>query len=278
MNLKLEKDIPTLALLSQLWGYSLLAFQPSQMLKAWGLFPKNEIGSYPATSLVQGQGQYYCLEYPSPCYLEHQPPDYDRVEDFDRTADLYAFCIRPFAQPIYQETLKLMRPLLVPSARILDLGCGPGTETVELALHVPEGEVVGIDLASQMIVTASQKAHRQGIRNTAFFQADAADLPQHFEARFDIVYCSLAFHHYPDPLRTLREVRRVLNETGKAVIADSSVGWFTLLGKPLAEWGDPGWVGFYTGEGFQSLFREAGFSDYYWTEVLPGIGVCIGTK
>jgi len=50
------------------------------------------------------------------------------------------------------------------------------------------------------------------------------------------------------------------------------------LASPLAKWGDPGWVAFRTGEEFRELFEAAGFSNFYWTEVLPGIGLSIGTK
>ena len=45
-----------------------------------------------------------------------------------------------------------------------------------------------------------------------------------------------------------------------------------------SESGRPGWVAFRTGEEFQELFLEAGYSNFYWTEVLPGMGLSIGTR
>ena len=129
-----------------------------------------------------------------------------------------------------------------------------------------------------MVAQAVHQAQRRGVENTTFFQADVACLPEHFEGRFDAVHCSFAFHHYPDPVAAMRGIYRVLNESGKAFIIDTGTGWFNCSLAPMAKWGDAGWVGFYTGEGFRSLFYEAGFSKFYWTEVLPGIGVSIGTK
>jgi Glu-tRNA(Gln) amidotransferase subunit E-like FAD-binding protein len=51
-----------------------------------------------------------------------------------------------------------------------------------------------------------------------------------------------------------------------------------LLGSPLAKWADPGWVTFRTGEEFQELCAEAGFSGFFWTELLPGMGLTIATR
>ena len=49
-------------------------------------------------------------------------------------------------------------PRLSPAARVLDVGCGPGTITVSLAAHVPSGSVTGTDLSADVLATA-QKLH-----------------------------------------------------------------------------------------------------------------------
>jgi ubiquinone/menaquinone biosynthesis C-methylase UbiE len=273
-----ETDIPLTIALGQIWTYALTVFYPTQALKSMGLYPKNEIGQYPPIVPFKGEGQSYCQRYRKPCYLDKKPEDYNRVEDFDRISAIYETCMKPFSQPIFEETVKLMQPFLVPTARILDLSCGPGIELPQLAALVPYGEVVAMDLSIGMVATAFERAKQQGIRNTAFFQADAAKMPEHFAGHFDAIYCSLAFHHYPDPLAAVKEMHRVLNETGKAFVADPGPWWFNLISGPLARWADPGWVGFHTGEEFHFLFSKAGFSHFYWNEILPGIGVCIGTK
>jgi SAM-dependent methyltransferase len=103
-------------------------------------------------------------------------------------------------------------------------------------------------------------------------------MPRRFGGRFDAIYCSLSFHHYPDPARAVGEMRRVLRPGGKAIIVDAGPPWMKALGSPLARWADPGWVAFHTGDELERLFAEAGFTGFYWTELLPGIGLAIGSK
>ena len=51
---------------------------------------------------------------------------------------------------------------LTPGAHVLDVGCGPGTITVDLAARVPDGQVTGIDAADGVLDTARQEAERRG--------------------------------------------------------------------------------------------------------------------
>lgn len=273
-----KTDIPVTVLANQLWVYALTVLYPAQALKSLGVYPSNEIGRCPAPLPFRGEGQFYCRRYPKPSYFDHQWFDTNPVDYFDRVSTIYDTYVQPATRPIYEETVNVIQPFLVPTARILDTSCGPGTEMLQLARLAPEGEVVGMDLSAGMLEAAFENAQRQEILNTAFFQADVAHMPEHFEGRFDMVFCSGAFHHYPDPVGALKEMHRVLNDTGKACISDPGPWWFNLLWTPIFQWADPGWVSFYTGEEFCALFHAAGFSDFYWTEVLPGIGVCVGSK
>jgi SAM-dependent methyltransferase len=59
-------------------------------------------------------------------------------------------------------------PRLRPDARVLDVGCGPGTITADLAGLVPEGEVTGIDAAEGVLAQARQEAERRGQDNVRF--------------------------------------------------------------------------------------------------------------
>ncbi|MGH7934469.1 MAG: hypothetical protein ACREQN_15090 [Candidatus Binataceae bacterium] len=80
------------------------------------------------------------------------------------------------------------------------------------------------------------------------------------------------------PVSALKEMYRALNRNGKAFITEPGTWWLNILGSPFAKWADPGWVTFRTGDEFQGLFLKTGFSSFYWEEVLPGVGVCIGSK
>ena len=273
-----EENVAGAIYISQLWWYALSVLYPAQMLKRMGLFANTSVGKYPAAAPIHGEGQLYCRDYREPVYLDRGSDRAESVREFDRVAQLYDTVVTPFTRPINDEALRLIRRLVPPAARILDLGCGPGTELFRLAQWVTDGEVVGIDLAAEMVATAFTGAQQRGLHNTAFFQADVASLPQHFAGRFDAAHCSFAFHHYQDPIAALSETHRALNRTGKAFVIDGGTWWLNLIGAPFAKRFDPGWVAFHTGEEFRALFLKAGFSEFYWEELLPGIGVCVGSK
>jgi len=273
-----QVDLPGAVYLSQLWMYALGILYPTQALKQMGFFVRTSVGKYPPRAQTPGEGQLYCRESPEPVYLDGKSEQEERVSEFDRGARLYETLVGPFTRPVQEEALKLVRRLLPRAARVLDLSCGPGAEMFQIAEWIPEGEIVGVDLSAEMVTAACEGARRRGLRNTAVYQADVTKLPMHFTARFDAVHCSFAFHHYKDPLGTLGEIHRVLNQTGKAFVIDGGTWWANLIRAPFAKMGDPGWVGFHTGHDFEKLFRAAGFSDFYWEELLPGIGICIGSK
>ncbi len=264
-------------LVANLWWYGFSVLRPAQALKPFGLFRSREIGVPPQRAKGPGAGQSYCKKYKRPVLLEARPQAYDLVEDFDKLSGTYDRIIAPFSGPIFEEVANVLGSLATRRSRILDCSCGPGTELVKLAELVPEGEVVGSDLAAEMVTAAAANAKGRGLRNVAFFQADIGKLPKHFGGKFDFVYCSLAFHHYPDGLAAVKEMRRSLKKGGHAVIIDAGPDWMKALASPLAKWSDPGWIQFRTGDEFQQLFGEAGFSSFYWTEILPGIGLSVAT-
>jgi ubiquinone/menaquinone biosynthesis C-methylase UbiE len=274
-------NAPGAVLVANLWWYAYSVLRPAQILKPYGLglYRTPEIGSRPFPQRgADGAGQRYCIEHPEPVYLDERPESYSTVDGFDQLSSNYDRIIEPFSRPIFEEVVAAMRPFMTPRSRILDPSCGPGTEAVRLASMVPQGEIVASDLSAGMVSAAAANARQHGVRNMAFFQADVTALPQRFDSEFDVIYCSLAFHHYPDAVGALREMRRVLRPGGAVFISDAGPWWMKALASPLASWADPGWVTFRTGEEFRELFAAAGFGGFYWTEVLPGIGLSIGTR
>lgn len=95
-----------------------------------------------------------------------------------------------------------------PRQAILDLGCGTGTLTKELAGRA--GAVLGVD-ASPAMVAAAQKRFPQ----LEFLVADALELP--FEAQFHIVFSNAVFHWLPDHDRLLKNIYRALKPGGRLV-------------------------------------------------------------
>lgn len=275
---KSASDLPLAVFVGQMWWYAFTVLYPAQALKSMGLYTANAIGRYPRMRRAGGAGPLYSRKNKKPVYIRGDRRGRESVREFDRAAEQYQTFVGPFTQPVYEEAVKLMRPLLGPAARILDISCGPGGDLVQMAKLAPDGEIVGIDLSSGMLREAYANAKRHEVGNAAFFQADVTDLPKNFGGRFDAVYCSFAFHHYSDPVAALRSMHRVLRPKGLAFVVDPGAWWFNMISAPFAKWADPGWVGFHTNVEFEELFRKAGFSDFYWDEVLPGIGLSIGTR
>src|ERR1700749_3987577 len=117
-------------------------------------------------------------------------------------------------------------PRLAPDARVLDVGCGPGTITVDLAALVPGGYVTGIDAAEDVLAQARQEAERRGQRNVAFDTGDVYRL-DFADASFDVVHAHQVLQHLTDPVAALREMRRVCAPGGVVAVRDSDYATFT---------------------------------------------------
>lgn len=252
-------------------------FQPALHLKKLGLYTPATLGERPTPGVLKGGGPSLTLKTEGPELLAEEPEAYGGVRAFDAMAEGYEAFVRPFSDPIVEETVALMRPFLSPSARILDPSCGPGSAAIRLSSLVPEGEVIAADLSRGMVEAAHANAKAKSCRNMGFFQADVARPPVAFAGYFDAVFCCLSFHHYPDGEGAARAFREVLAPHGKAFIADPGPAWYVALARTISVLADPGFVMHRTGEEFQRLFKGAGFSSVYWVEVLPGIGVTIAS-
>lgn len=119
-------------------------------------------------------------------------------------------------------------PHLRAGMRVLDVGCGPGTITADLARLVgPDGEVLGVDSAPDA-VAAAQQAAEQGQRadNLRFAVGDvmALDLP---DANIDVVHAHQVLQHLQDPVGALCELRRVTRPGGLVAARDADYAAMT---------------------------------------------------
>ncbi|MFE7132561.1 methyltransferase domain-containing protein [Streptomyces sp. NPDC057638] len=158
---------------------------------------------------------------------------------------------------------------LTPGARVLDIGCGPGTITADLAALVPEGHVTGVDRAADVVARAREHAAARALENVEFRVGDvnALDFP---DDSFDIVHAHQVLQHVGDPVHVLREMRRVCRPGGVVAARDSDYGAFTWFPEvpALDDWqslyrrvarangGEPD-----AGRRLLSWARAAGFTD-----------------
>ncbi len=99
------------------------------------------------------------------------------------------------------------------SGEILDLGCGDGKITYEIAKNHPECNITGVDPSPSMIETAKKKYK---LSNLSFLVGDAQNLK--FDKRFDYVISFSCFHWIVDQNKALRSINSVLKESGKVCL------------------------------------------------------------
>ncbi len=109
--------------------------------------------------------------------------------------------------------------------KVLDLGCGPGLDTLALAVRVGEqGQVTGVDCDAEMIALARCRAQRSDVAaQVLHLRADACELPFADKA-FNASRSERLFMHLAHPGAALAEAVRVTRPGGKVVIVDSDWG------------------------------------------------------
>ena len=114
---------------------------------------------------------------------------------------------------------------LRPGQALLDVGCGPGTITTDLARLVFPGAVVGVDAAAGVLSEASARLAEDGPANVTFAVGSAYALSWP-DASFDVVHAHQVLQHLTDPVAALVEMRRVLRPGGLLAVRDSDYGGF----------------------------------------------------
>ncbi len=142
-----------------------------------------------------------------------------RVQRYGWDLDAQAY------EPLWQVQLApahdalLKAAALAPGERVLDVACGTGLVALRAAQAVlPGGDIVGTDVSGGMIDAASRTADRRRVGNARFLRMDAERL-ELSASSFDAALCALGLMYLPHPERAMREIRRVLRDGGRAVVA-----------------------------------------------------------
>ncbi|MEU8434445.1 methyltransferase domain-containing protein [Streptomyces sp. NPDC029216] len=130
---------------------------------------------------------------------------------------------------------------LRPGMRVLDVGCGPGTITADLAeLVAPDGRVTAVDAAPDVLAAAAAYAAERGVEGAVDFavaDVHALDFP---DDTFDVVHAHQVLQHVGDPVQALREMRRVCRPGGIVAVRDAdyaAMTWYPAT-PGLDEWQD----------------------------------------
>jgi SAM-dependent methyltransferase len=126
---------------------------------------------------------------------------------------------------------------LRPGLDLLDVGCGPGTITADLAEIVAPGRVVAIDASADVLTGARRVADERGVDNLELVVGDVNAL-EFADDTFDVVHAHQVLQHVGDPVGALRELRRVCKPYG--VVAARDVDYAAMTWYPevpvLDEW------------------------------------------
>ncbi|GAB2590788.1 methyltransferase domain-containing protein [Streptomyces capparidis] len=181
----------------------------------------------------------------------------------------HASVLRGHSRRTAANSAAYLLPSLEPGMDLLDVGCGPGTITADLAQLVRPGRVTAVDASAEVLERARRTAAARGVDNVEFVEADvhALGFP---DGAFDVVHAHQVLQHLADPVAALREMRRVCRPGGVVAARDAdylAMAWFPEP-PAMAEWlalyrkvaraggGEPD-----AGRRLLSWARRAGFAD-----------------
>jgi len=146
--------------------------------------------------------------------------------------------------------------------RVLDLGCGTGSETMQAAFLVgDQGIAVGLDITIEMVDIADKNAREKGIYNAYYMYGSIEHLPLG-NGSFDAIMSNCVINHASDKKKVYEEIFRVLRSGGRFVISDavSKENLPDYIKKDPNQWAAC-FGGAITEEDYLQSIREAGFID-----------------
>lgn len=229
---------------------------------------------------------------------EGNPAPPERIRDmFDRIAGVYDgmnTLISGFQEPRWRRRA-VREAALGPGMRALDVACGTGKVSADLAAAVaPGGEVVGVDISPRMIDRASERYQRPGL---TFVVGDALALPVG-DATFDAATIAFGMRNLADYRQGFVELHRAVRPGGRVVCLEIARPR-RLLGRLIVRWFDRvvPIVGRLVGQGgayaylvrsvrsypdpdrIAAIMAEAGLRDVRWTGLSGGIvTIHVGTR
>ena len=204
---------------------------------------------------------------------------------FNVGADIYGWFT---AQPAWRASCVQLAGRLdgLDAGLIADLGCGPGVSTFELARHMPQARLMGVDIAPRMLNEARRRRRKADLRaaRITWLLADAAQLPLN-EKSLDACTGHSFLYLVANRCAVLGEIRRVLKPGGRLVLMEPNERAATLA-QVLQVSRDPRHLfsvslwrpfsrlhGRFTPASLAATLERAGFVNCQIDETLGGLGL-----
>ena len=262
---------------AQIRNWAETVFRPADVMIANGQLSQEEWGEAPMPVRPVG-GTGFSEKGLRLHPLRQLPADYERVRYFDFAAAEYEMGIHEYKAYIIKHAFPVLERYLMPGSRVMDCACGPGYEAIALSMMVAESEVVAVDLSTEMVRLACHNAKEHGRHNMSFYQGDARNLPGALKNKFDAVYCQLSCSYFDDLSRVATCMFDALHNSGFVFLTEPYPTTPNSLSINFAKAANPWFERLYDKEELQAIFMDAGFKNYYWKEILPGIGLSIISK
>jgi len=188
---------------------------------------------------------------------------------YDQRAERFEQIWAPFGQAMFESAQ------LMPGERVLDVGCGYGTTTIEASRRVqPQGHVVGVDIAAAMLAPAHRRVSALALDNVELLEADA-QVHEFDSGSFDAVLSRFGMMFFEDPEAAFANLARALRPGGRLAfvcwqhplqsewIATAFGAAVATLGQPpnLGAPGAPGPFAFADADRLRLLLTAGGFRD-----------------
>lgn len=149
----------------------------------------------------------------------------DKSRDYQNPAFASVFDELPLWASYFGQLLMRHLPL-ASNLNVLDIGCGNGFPSYELA-HVlgDTCQITGVDIWTQALDRARTKNEVYGLSNISFIETDASAMP--FEDKsYDLIVSNLGINNFSEPNKVLRECNRVLKDSGKLIFTTNLQGHY----------------------------------------------------